>query len=120
MIQNKDISKLPKWAQEHITSLDMEITRLTTHNKDLFGIALESSSNKSSEDSRMVYKPFHNEIPLDSREGVRIWTGEDKKEYRYADIRLERGSNRIIVMASNNLRINPGASNTIYIEVEED
>lgn len=103
------IAKLPKWAQDKIAQLESDKTELQIANDRLRNLS------GGEEFTRIIVDPWHHKMPLEDADTVRFFTGDEKVDYRYLDISLDRRSKNVKIMANSAIIAMPGASNVLEV-----
>lgn len=114
--EQRDISKLPKWAQQRILGLQRTVQRqenlIGELEKELTAGATDAAvtySNGYLTDDRPLPDRARVEFTMKNAKGgktkIRVYLGEDIHGVSYLDLNADRG-----------VRIYPRASNSIYIE----
>ena len=107
----RDVTKLPKWAQELLVSKDQEIERLkyTIEN-------LEAAHNETGT-GRVVQLNYglecRSETNLPDRAQIRFYINREQR--RYVDIGFRQEPDRVTIYVGQRMRLYPIASNSIKI-----
>jgi hypothetical protein len=109
------IAKLPKWAQEHITSL--------TTSKERADLALQRRLDELSgeEKSNVILLSTNREkdIPLPNHSIIRFVIGDDKGNKSNVDCHVNKKELRVYITTQGAMLIKPQANNSAYITTEE-
>lgn len=108
---NEDVTKLPKWAQDRIKALEMR--EAEWKEKALVG---ESESTNT----WVQYCPDNKYLP--SNVIIRFDLGDDRKHDQVASVSIHRGldGQKYLNVALDSMRIEPRASNVVYISNDSD
>ena len=108
------IAKLPKWAQDKIAQLEADKETLQISNDRLRNIS------GGEEFCRVIVDPWHNRIPLEEADTVRFFTGDEKVDYRYLDISLDRRSKNVKIMGNGGILVMPRSGNFVEVGCVDD
>jgi hypothetical protein len=113
------LAKLPRWAQEHIEML----TRLKERSDNALQRLEEERVTFSVRDdppTRLSWEVLmEGAHPLHSQSSVRFYMGDPPNRHNSITFRWREGDQCIDVNASGTLRIQPQASNSVYLTIKE-
>lgn len=116
MASNGDVTKLPKWAQARLQSLERQVVNLEDH---IAQLSQEHANSNVQIDQSGVY-PDHS---LPSNSTIDFYVGDSRQKWHdmitVQIVLVPNGPNRLRVHSSEQLAIRPtGGINSVEIAVE--